>query len=126
MPDFADLASHQTIPVKFHDVTVQVTYDPGVLTTALLAEAEGYAVKQRRLASQASTKAEADRFAQPELRYLLCRAIKAWDLTQGGQPYPIEEEALAKLPSELLVRISNAVRENEAPKEPSEGSLGDG
>ena len=127
MPDFTEFARHETVPVKFHDVSIQVTYDPSVLTVELLAEAEAYAAEQQRLTTQkkALERAGADTKAVPELRFLLAKAIKAWDLTEGSQPFPITARDLCRLPTEFLNRVSTTIRSNEAPKAESAGSLDD-
>jgi hypothetical protein len=120
MPDVGALSSHETIPVKFHDISLQVTYDPSAPTAALSARATRYAQSLSKRGYQGK-----DKFPAADLRYILANVIKAWDLTRDGQPYPIDVVELAKLPTQLLRAISDAILENEGPKKESEGSFDD-
>jgi hypothetical protein len=120
MPDVGALSSHETVPVKFHDVTIQVQYDPSAATAELSSKAERYGRSLRAPGYRGK-----DKFPVPELRFILADVVKAWDLTRDGQPYPIDVVELAKLPTPLLRAISDAILENESPKPESGGSFED-
>lgn len=109
----------ETIPVKWGDaITVQVRYAPGSLTGELMQEAEAYAKKAREDGT--------DTRPMPEMRYILSKTIVAWDVTREGVPFPLDPISLSTLPTTFLNRISDAIGDNERPKEANDGSFGAG
>jgi len=109
----------RTVPVVWFDDTVQVTYAPGLLTGELVTQAEDYWKKM--------AKDETDRAPVSQLRFLLSKLIKAWDLVNDdGVPCSHDPTYLATLPTPFLMAINEAIAENERPKEKNESSFGAG
>jgi len=92
----ADIANErQTIRIDIGGATLTATVNPAAITPASIA----------RLAAQERA---ADPMILPEL---LAEVLVEWDLTDDdGRPYPIEVEALGRLPMRFLARLGAELR----------------
>ena len=54
------------------------------------------------------------------------RLLVEWDITEDGQPVPIDEESLERLPLEFLNAVSRAILDEMYPNRKSAGSTGAG
>lgn len=92
----------KTIEVPFGDETLTVTYRPEALTPAMLVAMD----------EAKTTKQQMDVVAG-----LLAEMVASWDLTVGGEPYPLEKDALLQLPLGFLNTVFQALTEAERPKD---------
>lgn len=84
-----------TIPVKYGEDAVRVTYRAGAITPAWQASL--------RMSNHEAVVRE------------ICAVVEAWDITENGEAYPINPEKVALLPRPLLVEILFSVLYDTSP-----------
>lgn len=87
------------VKVEWLDHMVMVTFDPMLFTPAL----------QAKVSEAEMSKGVVD---------LLVRLLKGWDITENGEPYPINETTIGELPLGFLTAIVKAIGE-ELQQDPS-------
>ena len=93
-------AKKRTIPVQWDGETIEITYKTAGVNPAY----------QSMLQKMDSKKA--DQATQWEA---VLGVLSSWDIVEDGKPAPITKETFAKLPTSLLVAITNALIEDTNP-----------
>jgi hypothetical protein len=88
--DLKDLLSgdFKDIKVEWNEHTVMVTFDPSVYTPELEAKVTGEGSGSQQLVE------------------LLITLVRAWDITEDGQPFPVTAESMGTLPVAFLTAIT--------------------